>query len=190
MRRQLLLIVAFASFGIVTMGADSCGTNTTNTPDASSDSGGGSSGGSGGGGSKSQKARVGDSITIKTTETKLKVTVLGVMDPVNAGQYDQPAASRRYVGVQLSIRNVGGNSYSDAPSNGAQLVDNHDEQADPTLLTGGDCTIGFSSDVRLSPGSRQKGCIAFEIKKRAKPATFQFAGDSGFGPGNAEWTLR
>ena len=139
--------------------------------------------------SKPKLAQIGDSITFDTNDTTLRMTVLGVIDPLSASEYDQPDAGKRFVGVRVAISNVGGETYSDSVSNGAQMIDSNDEQADSTIVTSGECSSAFSSDLRLSPGSREVGCIPFEINVQASPKTFQFAGDSGFGPDNVEWRL-
>jgi hypothetical protein len=133
---------------------------------------------------------LGDAITLKGTDTKMKVTVLEVMDPVPAGQFDQPSKGRRYVGIRVKLRNVGAKAYSDSPSNGAKLIMTGDEQAKSTLLAEGDCSSGFASDVTISPGSQEQGCIPFEVKKGKRPKRFQFGLDSGFGPQTGEWSLR
>jgi hypothetical protein len=167
------------------MGASSCGTttDTKNTPDKSSDTGS----------TKEKKAvaRIGDSITLGTSDTKLQMTVTDVLDPVSGNSdIDQPESGKRFVGVKIAVKNVGSKTYSDALSNGSQMVDSNDEQASTTILSEGECGNSFASSLRLSPGSRQVGCIPFEVRKGAKPKSFQFAGDSGFGPDNAEWKLK
>jgi hypothetical protein len=179
--RRALAATLAAAFAATTMGASSCGTSTTDAPD---------SGGGGDAKAKSPKAKVGDSITLKGQETKMKVTVVKIIDPVSAGQFDQPSSGRRYVGVKVKLRNVGQKTYSDSPSNGATLITSGDEQADSTLLTEGDCSAGFSSDVTISSGSQEQGCIAFEVKKGKKVKRFQFGLDSGFGPQTGEWSVK
>lgn len=132
-------------------------------------------------------ARVGDSLTLDGTDVRMRVTVLDVIDPVSGGNFDEP--NGRFVGVRLRLTNVGDQSYSDSPSNGATLVTRGDEQADPTLLTDGDCSSSFSSMAKIAPGSSRVGCIAFDVPSGVGPKTFQFTLNSGFGDQTGEWRV-
>jgi hypothetical protein len=184
-----LIRIALVAVAVALMGADdsSCSTETTNEPDAESDSGSDS----GGGGRDDQKvANIGDSITLKGTDTSMKVTVLKVIDPVQAGQFDAAAAGNRYVGIQLRLRNTGDGPYDDSPSNGAELLMRNDTQAESALVSEGQCSSDFGSSAKIGPGSTQVGCIPFEAKNGLRPKTFQFTLDSGFGPEGGEWSLR
>lgn len=190
MKKRYIVLVIVGIIVIAAAAGGSGSPSTKNTADQNGDNGPGASSGSGGGGSSgAKKASVGDSITLDGSTNKMQVTVLKVLDPAPAGQYDQPTSGHRYVGVQVALRNVGSDTYSDAPGNGAKIITTSDEQADTALLEGGPCSSGFSSDVKISPGSRLQGCIPFEVPKGAKPKTFQFSLDSGFGPQSGEWHL-
>lgn len=181
MHRKAVMVLGLALFAGVTMGQQSRSTETTDKPDAP----GGDSGG------KRPRARLGDAITLKGTDAKLKVKVLRVSRNLQVGEFDKPQSPRnRFVGVFVRLTNVGRKTYKDSPSNGAKLITSHDEQADPAIITTGSCSSTFASDVTLSSGSSQQGCIPFEIKRSAKPKTFQFGLDSGFGPQTGEWSLR
>jgi hypothetical protein len=179
-RRQATAFFAAALLAVLTMGQDDCSTSTTDSPDKDS----------GSEGSKQPRSKVGDSITLEGTDTKMKVKLLGVDRNLSAGEIDEPQRGRKYVGVRVRLTNVGDATYDDSPSNGAKLITNKDEQADTTILTGGDCASSFASDTTISPGSSQQGCLPFEIKKKAKPKAFQFSLDSGFGPETGEWSVR
>jgi hypothetical protein len=189
MRRILILALA-GTFAVLTMGADSCSTDTKDTADNSSTS----SSSSGGGKSKPKapKAHIGDFITLRGGEKgeKIKVKVNRVIDPLAGGEFDQPSAGKRYVGVEITLKNVGTTTYSDSPSNGAQLIGTNDRQFDSTLLSGGPCGDEFSASAKIAPGDRRVGCIPFEVGKHAKLKKFQFTLSSGFGPDNGEWLLR
>jgi hypothetical protein len=163
------------------MGQDDCSTTTTDKPDP--DSGESAAG-------KRPRSKVGDSITLEGTDTKMKVKLIGLDRSLSVGEFDEPQRGRKFVGVRVRLTNVGDGTYDDSPSNGAKLITNRDEQADATLVTGGDCGSSFASDTTISAGSSQQGCLPFEIKKSAKPKTFQFSLDSGFGPETGEWSLR
>ncbi len=163
------------------MGQDDCSTTTTDQADPESDSGGKQ---------KKPRSKIGDSITLKGTETKMKVKLVKVERDLSAGEFDEPQKGREYIGVYVRVTNVGDKTYDDSPSNGAKLITNKDEQADATILSSGDCGSSFSADATVSPGSSQQGCIPFEIKKKSKPKVFQFGLDSGFGPETGEWSVR
>lgn len=155
-----------------------CATTTTqNSPDSSS-------------GAKRRVARIGNAITLKGNTNTMRVRVLKVIDPLPAGQYDRAPAGKRYVGVELTIQNTGQATYNDSPSNGAHILTSTDEQANSTIVSGGACGGDFASNATISPGSRRRGCIPFEVPRGARVKTFQFALDSGFGPQSGEWKLR
>jgi len=186
-KRYIVLVIVVGLIVIGAAAGGGGGPSTKNTADQNGDTGPAASGGSGSGGAK--KASVGDSITLDGTTNRMQVTVLKVLDPAPGGQYDQPQNGHRYVGVQVALKNVGTNTYSDAPGNGAKVITASDEQADTTLLEGGPCSGGFSTDARISPGSRLQGCIPFEVPSAARLKTFQLSLDSGFGPQSGEWHL-
>lgn len=187
------LVAAGALFALVAMGADSCTTKTKSTPDAPS----------GAGSSSTQRAKpaepaepaaagLGDAITLEGQEegTKVMVRLTRIIDPVPAGDFDRPDAGNRFIGVRVRLTNTGTTTYDDSPSNGAALIMSGDEQAESTLMSGGQCSSEFASSAKISPGTSQAGCLAFEAPLAKKPIRFQFALDSGFGPSNGEWTIR
>ncbi len=134
-------------------------------------------------------ARLGDKLSISTSETTLDVIAKSVIDPLPVGQFDEPSAGMRFVGVRLAVSNTGGAAYSDAVSNGSTLVLVGDEQADPTLVSEGPCSSGFSSDVKIAAGDKRVGCIAFEVPVAQRLRSFQFTPNSGFADDTAEWRL-
>ena len=185
--RFAALLICVVSFALLSMGASSCSTETKSTADKPS-SGGSSDGGDSGG---STTAKLGDTITLEGTDTKMAVTVDRVLDPLSVGQFDQPMnKGNRFVGVAMELRNVGDKTYNDSPSNGATLIVSGDQQADATIVSGGECGGSFASSATIAPGSRRVGCIPFEVPGNTQPRTFQFALDSGFGPQSGEWTLK
>lgn len=139
---------------------------------------------------KPEVARVGDTLTLSGNEDglRLAVKVLEVIDPVGVGQFDQPDAGNRYIGVRVRLTNAGTASYSDSPSNGAKLIDDQDEQQDGSLISG-ECDSDFGASTKIAPGSSRVGCLPFELNASRDPATFQFALESGFGDENGEWDI-
>src|SRR5689334_16740973 len=136
--RRMLLLALLGVLGAVTMGASSCGTTTKDQPDKSSSSGS----------AKSPRASLGDAITLKGSDTRMKVTVTRVIDPLPAPEFQEPDHGKRYVGVEVKLRNVGTTTYDDSPSNGATLITSGDRQADSTLLEGGECSAEFASSAK------------------------------------------
>ena len=114
--------------------------------------------------------------------TKLRVTVEKVIDPASGGQFDEPSAKTRFIGVLVALEKAGEATYDDSPSNGAELLMSDDTQAEGALISEGDCSADFASSAKVAPGARQRGCIPFEAKQALRPKTFQFSLDSGFGP--------
>jgi len=137
-----------------------------------------------------QPAGIGDSITLNGEEgLKIKVTLVKVLDPVPAGEFDQPEAGNRFLGVVIRLENVSSVAYDDSPSNGSTLIHGADEQADATIVTEGVCASGFATQAKIAPAGRRQGCIPFEIPRASKLKAFQFTLLSGFGPDTGEWSL-
>ena len=183
-RTSALVSLCMLAAAVISVGASSCDTETTSTPDSDQSDPAAKS--------QSGTAHVGDAMTLEGNDdgAQVKVRVLKVIDPLQGGAYDEPTAGARYVGIELAFVNTGSATYSDSPSNGAKIITGRDAQADPTLLTGGPCGDSFSSDVTIAPGGKRRGCIPFEVKGAQTLKTFQFALDSGFGPQTGEWALR
>jgi hypothetical protein len=137
-----------------------------------------------------QQASVGDTLTLKGHGgLTMAVTVDQVMDPLQVGQYDQPDTGQRFVGIQISLKNVGSAPYSDSPSNGATLLSTTNEQAQSQIVSGGPCGNDFGSSAKIAPGDSQQGCLAFQMPVRQTAGTFQFTLNSGFGDQTGQWSL-
>lgn len=140
---------------------------------------------------KQQDAKVGDTIALKGIEAghELDVTVVKVVDNAKpADEFFAPEDGNRWLGVQFQLVNTGSKAYSDAPMNGAKLVDDQGQQFQVVL---GDISAGPSmqADVTLKPGAKALGWITFELPKTSKAATVQFGMDSGFSDQTGEWKL-
>jgi hypothetical protein len=135
-------------------------------------------------------ASVGDTITLHGYEDgeQLAVTVTRLYDPAEAEQYFGPKRGHKLVAVDLVLKNTGTKAYSDSPGNGATLLDTADHGYTENLSETPSCR-SMGTAVKIAPGSRRAGCLTFEIPKRAKPAVFQFALDSGFADETGEWQL-
>ena len=135
-------------------------------------------------------AGVGDQISLSGAGgLQMGVTVEQVMDPLTVGEYDQADVGQRYVGVQITLKNLGDVAYSDSPSNGSTLLSASGEQADSQIVSGGPCGNEFGSRTNIAPGESQQGCIAFEMPQGESAGEFQFTLNSGFADQTGEWSL-
>jgi hypothetical protein len=121
---------------------------------------------------------------------RLEATLVRVLDPLRVGRFDRPPRGSRLVGVELVLRNVGRATYADAPAGGATLLTTRDEEATPTLVSGGACGGAFSAYTTLRPGARRRGCIPFEVRRRARLEAFELALEAGYGRKSGKWSLR
>jgi hypothetical protein len=94
----------------------------------------------------------------------------------------------RYVGVQLTLINVGQAAWSGSPARAAVLITDHNAQA-PKVPAVGRCGGPFGSKVELLRGERQSGCLAFILNSGERPDHLQFSPDSPATP-PVEWSLR
>lgn len=190
-------LIAVCAAVLVVSGCASTESSTKDTPDAATPT---ATKASKSGGAKPkatatpkpEKAGIGDSITLSGFEgLKMRVKVLRLRDPIQGGEYEQPASGRRYIGVEIQMTNVSNKTYKDSPGNGATVIYGDDRQATATLMIGGACrSDAFASDTRIASGAKRRGCIAFEIPKSRKAKLFQFALESGFADEGGEWQLR
>ncbi|MER6948076.1 DUF4352 domain-containing protein [Nonomuraea sp. NPDC000554] len=140
---------------------------------------------------QSSTASVGGAITLQGRDPGLQVsvTVNQLVNPANPAQdFLKPKTGNKLVAVQVTLANVGQAVYSDAPTNGALLIDGEGQQYRPSLH---DVREGQSLDgmVTINMGDSRKGMIVFEVPEGAKSAKLQFALNSGFANQKGEWTL-
>lgn len=211
MIKRLIVLAILGVLAIAVMGADSCGTSSsiTTTADSSSDAAstvdhsndpdnvynlddsGDSESSEDSAPPPPKTLHVGSAATLTGFDNvQMRVTLVKVIDPLQGGEYDEPDAGKRYVGIVIRLTNTGATAYDDAPSNGATLLLSNDEQASSTLLIGGECESSSFSSVKIAPGGSRRGCIAFEVPANRKATAFQFALDSGFSDQTGEWKLR
>jgi hypothetical protein len=127
---------------------------------------------------------------VRGSQTELEVTVTRVLDPAPASPGDQTlSAADRFVGVELTLRNIGMANYAESPLSDSKLLMADGSQASPVNLLGGPCGGNFALHVTLKPGAQDRGCVPFEARSGLHPARFQFALDSGFGTEIGTWRL-
>ena len=116
------------------------------------------------------------------------MTVVKVVDPARAGQYETPSAGKRFVAVQSRLKNTGTAAYKDSPSNGATVIDKDGQRFSESF---NDSTAGpsFPASVTISPGKTALGFITFEVPRASRIVGVQFAMDSGFSDDVGEWQI-
>ena len=134
-------------------------------------------------------AELGDLLTLTGRDTTLKIRATELLDPLPAGEFDEPEPGRRFVGVRVAIKNMGPAAYADAVANGSTLILRNGEQADTTIVSGGPCDGGFGSDVKIAAGDKRVGCLAFEVPAGERVRSYQFTPNSGFADETGEWDL-
>lgn len=90
--------------------------------------------------------------------------------------------------MQFRLKDTGSAAYSDAPSNGAAVVDSEGQSYEAGLDNAAGCQ-SFPGTENIAPGSSGLGCIVFEVPKAAKIVSVQFTLDSGLGPQTGQWDV-
>lgn len=110
-----------------------------------------------------------------------------VIDNATSGnQFLKPKDGNRYIAVELTLKNVGQEIYTDSPAVGGTLIDAEGQQHRPTFA---EVTEGaaFGGSVTVNRGDTRKGLIVFEVPASATPAKLQFG--VMFGQQKGEWAL-
>lgn len=139
---------------------------------------------------KPTTAKVGSTITLQGLEPGLKVAVTLVKvypDRPGANEFEQPQSGNRFYAVQLMLKNVGTDVYSDSPSNGAYLIDSEGQQHSTAFANVRGLQPFAGGSVTLAAGDQRRGTLVFEIPENTKIERFQFALDSGFAEQKGEW---
>jgi hypothetical protein len=134
-------------------------------------------------------AKVGESLTVKGLKpgVEVAVTLNRVIDNATSNnQYVKPKDGGRYVAVELTLKNVGSEVYTDSPIVGGALIDAEGQQHRPTFAEVTEGTV-FGGSVTVNRGDTRKGLIVFEVPAAAKAAKLQFG--VGWGQQKGEWML-
>ncbi|WP_344980578.1 DUF4352 domain-containing protein [Streptosporangium fragile] len=134
-------------------------------------------------------AKVGETITVKGLQPGVEVAVtldrfIGNATP--SSQFLKPKDGNRYVAVELTVKNVGQEVYTDSPIVGGALIDSEGRQHQPTLAEVTEGT-SFGGSITVNRGDIRKGLIVFEVPASATPAKLQFGVAVGWQKG--EWAL-
>lgn len=140
---------------------------------------------------QSSTATVGGAITLRGNDPGLQVkaTLTKVVNPATPdSDFMKPKAGNKFVALEVRLENVGQAVYSDAPVNGATLIDGEGQQFNTSLFRVQEGQ-SLNGSVTINAGDVRKGMIVFEVPEGAKLAKFQFALNSGFADQKGEWTL-
>jgi hypothetical protein len=186
--KGLLIFSVIAVIIIATIA--SAASNTKTSPDVNTSPAGPQSGASSAA-PVHKTARLGDPISLTGSgNEKVTITVLKVVNPAHATDgFSTPDAGKHFVGVQVRLTNVGAGSYTDAPSNGAKVLDQQDQSYPADIATTTDAGTDFANgQVDLAPGSTEVGVIVFQIPDGATVSKVQMSLDSGFSQ-TGEWQV-
>jgi hypothetical protein len=142
-------------------------------------------------GGATKTARVGSAITLSGNsggeQTAVIVTkVIATAQP--ADELSAAAAGNRLYAVQFRLRDTSRTAYSDAPSNGATVVDSTGRSYQSSLDDADGCP-SFATPENITAGASGLGCVVFEVPKSATITQVQFTLDSGTGPETGQWTV-
>jgi hypothetical protein len=152
----------------------------------------GSPPGTGAQGAAHQTAGIGSAITLagNSSGEQMAVTVTRVITTAQPGdEFSSAPAGDRLYAVQFRLADTGSAAYSDAPSNGAAVVDSVGQSYNASLADNAAGCAPFSSPENIAPSSSGLGCIVFEVPKSVKITRAQFTLDSGMGPDTGQWNV-
>jgi hypothetical protein len=138
-------------------------------------------------------ARIGSAITLSGNDSgeQTAVTVTKVISHASPGdEFTSAPAGDRLYAVQFRLRDTGSAAYSDAPSNGAEVVDSSGQSYQSSITDTASGCASFPATENIAPGTSGLGCIIFEVPKAAKITGVQFTLDSGMGPQTGQWDVR
>jgi hypothetical protein len=143
-------------------------------------------------GAATKTAGIGSAITLSGNSSgeQMSVAVTKVIASAQPGdEFTSAPAGDRLYAVQFRLRDTGSTAYSDAPSNGAAVVDSNGQSYQAGIAdTAAGCT-SFPASENIASGSTGLGCIVFEVPKAAKIVSAQFTLDSGMGPQTGQWNV-
>jgi hypothetical protein len=144
------------------------------------------------GGSAAQTARIGSAIILAGNGSgeQMSVTMTKVITDAKAGdEFSGASSGDRLYAVQFRLRGTGNAAYSDAPSNGAAVVDSAGQSHNAQVAGNAAGCPSFSTPENIAPGASGLGCIVFEVPTSAKITKVQFTLDSGMGPDTGQWDI-
>jgi hypothetical protein len=137
-------------------------------------------------------AKVGTAITLagNSSGEQMRVTVVKVIPSGQPdSELDAAPSGDKYFAAQFELDDTGTAAYSDAPSNGAEVIDSSGQSYDASIADTVSGCMPFASSVNIASGESGLGCIVFEVPDSAKIVKVQFTLDSGMGPQTGQWTV-
>ncbi len=137
------------------------------------------------------QAQVGDALDLTGSDTgsRMEVTVTRVVDPAAAAdEFSTPDPGDRFVSVQFRLQDVGSAVYTDAPSNGAEIIDSTGQGYNASF---DDSAAGpqFPAPEHIAPGDSALGFVTFQVPNGVRVAKVQFTLDSGFADDTGQWNV-
>lgn len=120
----------------------------------------------------------GGTITLKSYDQHLRITVLSWIPRVAVDEFDQPKLGDKIVGVKLRIANLANVAYDDSLDNGAVISDRLHRSFDSTIIVSG--PQPSIDDARILPHDYAVGWVFFEIPATASPRLLSITLDSGY----------
>jgi Domain of unknown function (DUF4352) len=119
----------------------------------------------------------------------MSVTVVKVVShAAGSDEFNTPDAGNRFYAVQFRLTDTGSVAYSDAPSNGAEVVDDSGQSYQSDISTVAGCQ-SFPGTENIAVGSTGLGCVVFQVPKHAKITEVQFTLDSGLANQTGQWKV-
>jgi hypothetical protein len=134
---------------------------------------------------------VGDTLALQgpglnDIKTAVKVTLKGTKGPFKG--YDLPSG-RKLIGVVVRFSNEGSGLYDDPQPRGELVLAGGKKGKQTNLIQlDGSKNPCKNPSVKLKTGQSRSACLAFEVPKGARPESFEFVTDSGYGD-TGRWAL-
>lgn len=120
----------------------------------------------------------------------LGITLTQVIDPAQgADQFTTPDSGKRFVAVDLSIKNNGHSTYSDDANNDTSLIGSDNQSYTPDFDSVSECTNFDNGQITLAAGESVTGCVVFQLPTGVTAAKVQYTPDSGFSGSTGEWQV-
>ncbi len=118
------------------------------------------------------------------------VTLVAVIDPAQgADQYTTPDPGKRFVGIELKIRNRSSGTDTNDANNNTTLVGSNDQDYTPDFFSLAECTNFDNGQYTLAQGQSVTGCVTFEVPTGVRITRIRYNPNSGFSTNNVSWVI-
>lgn len=118
---------------------------------------------------------------------RVRVRPYKLMDPLPPPSFDDDPGYR-FVGVMLSVTNVGRGTVRDSPTNGAKIVTTGGRAISATVLVDEICD-SFDGSVTIPRRQVRRGCVGFKVPAGARLKYFELTWSSGFADQTGQWSM-